>query len=89
MYLLCHDYNCEMIKDEKELMKRLLALTFEWCQEEYYKGPSYKELFDEAVANRNFAGIAQVFSIKPIVTTDYNNFPTCETGKRFLLERVY
>ena len=89
MYLLCHNDNYEVIEDEKELMKRLLVLTFEWCQDESYEGPSYKELFDEAITNHNFAGIAQVFSIKPIVTTDYNNFLTCETGKRFLLERIY
>ena len=89
MYLLCHNDNYELIQDKKTLMNKLLVLTFEWCQDEIYTGPSYKELFDEAVEDHNFASIAQVFSIEPITQNGYNNFTYCDIGTQFCLKRIY
>jgi len=89
MYLLHHNGNYEVIKDEKTLMNKLLVLTFEWCQDEIYEGPPYKELFDEAIENHNFCDIAQVFSITPMKKSAYNNFTFCNIGTEFCLERIY
>ena len=91
MYLLTSHRNdtYELVKNEEELMHKLLVLTFEWCQSKIYRGPSYQELFDECVANKNFADIAQVFSVKPMVDKHYNDFTSASVGRRFCLERVY
>ena len=89
MYLLCHNDNYKIIEDEKTLMNKLLVLTFEWCQDEAYMGPSYQELFYEAVEDHNFGSIAQVFSIEPMTQNTYNDFTCCDSGTQFCLKRIY
>ena len=87
MYLLINECNrYQLFKTEDEMLRKLKALTFEWCEDPRYEGDDFMALYHECLQNKNFGDIAMVYKINE--DAPFTRFDYADVGQSFTLTRI-
>lgn len=91
MYLLRKNGQFELIEEKEAMLRRLRAITFEWCDSPSYIGEDFESLYQECLTNKNFGDIAEVYKITNLKKPS-DCFPFAyvrKVGDAFILTRIY
>lgn len=91
MYLLRNNGQFELIEEKEVMLRRLRAITFEWCDSPSYVGKDFESLYQECLTNKNFGDIAEVYKITNLKKPS-DRFPFAygrKVGDTFKMERIY